>query len=88
MRPTDEQIEKMEARGWKPNGGAAFIAGVAPARLNVWAGRQGWYWGCEWVLYDVEQARDQSPEQAAAAAESWLRGVLGEFRFPWLRVEG
>lgn len=88
MRPTDEQIAAMVARGWKPNGGAAFIAGVAPVQLNVWAGRHGWYWGSMWVLYDVEQARDQTPEQAADRAESWLRGVLSGFRFPWLRVEG
>lgn len=29
-----------------------------------------------------------TPEDAADEAESWLRGVLSGFRFPWLRVEG
>lgn len=49
------------------------------------AGRWGALYGTPGVGFE-RLTRHPTPDLAADEAEAWLRGVLADLRFPWLRV--
>lgn len=90
MSPTPEQIAAMDARGWAwDNRRRAFRATPpdAPIFATVRSLGGGWWatFGGSAVLGGPSVHPD--PLTAADEAESWLRGVLSGFRFPWLEVK-
>ena len=96
MIPTPEQIATMDARGWTYDTDipSFFVRSedvrgnvILMMRIHPWRG-EGWtagygVTGCDYGNYRTHYL---DPLTAADEAESWLRGVLAEFRFPWLRV--
>ena len=95
MKPTPEQIAAMEARGWKPDehgfGARAEVPNTQDRyalNLRVWRwGPEGWVADYGWSGVSFSgYTKHPSPLEAADEAEAWLRGVLGGFRFPWLKV--
>lgn len=98
MQPTAEQIAAMEERGWAWDGRRfAARAGVAgahsltfPLHATVRHHGDGWlaFYGAashDWSSLEVSHP---DPLAAADEAEAWLRGLLSQLRFPWLRVGG
>lgn len=95
MKPTPEQIAAMEARGWTwqehPSApDVTMFRASAPGlglMLSVWWDvntGSGWHWTTNAAI--VPNKGKPSPLEAADEAETWLREVLGGFRFPWLKV--
>lgn len=81
IEPTTETIARMEARGWRWD---AQHRRFAAADMLVFPCGRGWLWGR--IQYGISGSHP-TPDLAADEAEAWLRGVLAELRFPWLRVE-
>lgn len=93
---TDELIASMAARGWDHEPGTRDFSARASVSHGYTVSLRVWQWdpgvwtadyGWSGVSFSA-YAKHSDPAAAADEAETWLRGVLGAFRFPWLRVDG
>ena len=91
---TWEPCEGLHVGGTFVAAAGKMLDGQAIIRMRVvlysrkWpedAGRWGALYGTPGVGFD-RLARWPTPELAADEAEAWLRDVLAQFRFPWLRL--